>query len=142
MDAPRQQPPALSPAASNPPQRPLAASPSRRLRRTARVLVRARHRRRGGGGLEAAAVGPIRTHKGVCGEADASTPSPRSPLAPTPHGFPLQVREAAAAGYRLIAYEEMTPRVEKGVPVRGHLFTLGLVVWEAPVQGGATKEEL
>ncbi|EOD39609.1 hypothetical protein EMIHUDRAFT_200154 [Emiliania huxleyi CCMP1516] len=52
------------------------------------------------------------------------------------------VREAAAAGYRLIAYEEMTPRVEKGVPVRGHLFTLGLVVWEAPVQGGATKEEL
>ena len=52
------------------------------------------------------------------------------------------MREAAAAGYRLIAYGEMTPRVEKGVPVRGHLFTLGLVVWEAPVQGGATKEEL
>ena len=34
--------------------------------------------------------------------------------------------EAAAAGYHLIAYQEITPRYEKNEPVRGHLFTFEL----------------
>ena len=46
------------------------------------------------------------------------------------------VTEAATeAGYRLMSYEEIVPRMEKGEEVRGHLFAFAL-------HGGEARSEL
>mmetsp|Transcript_11790 Transcript_11790/g.25948 ORF Transcript_11790/g.25948 Transcript_11790/m.25948 type:complete len:621 (+) Transcript_11790:56-1918(+) len=58
-------------------------------------------------------------------EADApSTGWKLQPSGRYAHSKSYVVKVAKEAGYRLIGYEEIVPRMEKGEPVQGHLFQL------------------
>ena len=56
------------------------------------------------------------------------------------HTREYAVETAQRFGYTLVHYEEITPRMEKGEPVRGHLFAFDLIGLDG--HGSARKEEL
>jgi predicted TPR repeat methyltransferase len=56
------------------------------------------------------------------------------------HTRDYAVETAQRAGYKLVHYEEITPRTEKGEPVRGHLFAFDLVGMDG--NGSVQKGEL
>ncbi len=53
------------------------------------------------------------------------------------HSKPYVIETAANAGYKLVGYDEITPRYEKGIAVKGHLFRFSLIG-----RGEESKDEL
>ena len=53
------------------------------------------------------------------------------------HSKAYVIETAANAGYKLVGYDEITPRYEKGVAVKGHLFRFSLIG-----RGEEAKDEL
>lgn len=53
------------------------------------------------------------------------------------HSKTYVIESAANAGYKLVGYDEITPRYEKGVAVKGHLFRFSLIG-----RGEESKDEL